>query len=265
MRIWHQGLIPEAGAPDYYRALRDHARRIARPDTEVVFHGLDPKTYEGAPSVAEVVKYNYLMSLHVQQILENARQAEEEGYDAVAITIIQNPGLREARSLVDIPVTGYGEAAMHLACMLGDRFSVVAFNEDLFPLFAQNIRDYGLENRAGPMAIMQVDYAAVMNALRVPGPVVDSFTKAAREVIAGGAQALIPGQTLLAEVLWQAGIFRVDEVPVVDALGAAVKVAELLVDLRHTSGLGVNRRGYYWARPPAPFVDHARRMYGFTK
>lgn len=262
MRIWHQGLIPEESAPQYYRALRAHARGITRLDTQVDFHGLKPETYHGAASVAEAVSYNYLMSLHVQQILENARRAECEGYDAVAITVIQNPGLREARSIVDIPVTGYGEAAMHLACMLGDRFSVVAFNEDLFPLFAQNVRDYGLEGRAGPMAVMEVDYAAVMSALERPGPVVDSFRAAARRVIAGGAHALIPGQTLLAEVLWQAQVYRVDEVPVIDALGAAVKMAELLVDLRRSSGMSVSRRGYYWARPPAALVEHARRMYG---
>lgn len=264
MRIWHQGLIPEESAPGYYRALREHARRIARPGTEVDFHGLRPETYEGARSVAEAVSFNYLMSLHVQQILENALRAERQGYDAVAITVIQNPGLREARSLVDIPVTGYGEAAMHLACMLGDRFSVVAFNEDLFPLFAQNVRDYGLESRAAPMAVMDVQYAAVMGALDRPGPVVDGFREAARRAIAGGAQALIPGQTLLAEVLWQAGVFRVDEVPVIDALAAAVSTAELLVDLRRNSGVSVCRRGYYWARPPAALVAHARRMYGFA-
>lgn len=44
-------------APQYYRALREHARCIVRPDTEVDFHGLKPETYAAA-SIAETVKDN---------------------------------------------------------------------------------------------------------------------------------------------------------------------------------------------------------------
>lgn len=260
-RIWHQGFIEMQTVPAYGPALERHLAAICGPDTEVTVHGLRPGTYTPDSSPAEITRYASVMHLHVNQILDNARQAERDGFDAVAIAILQNPGLREARTLVDIPVVGYGEAAMHLACQLGERFSVLAFNPDLLPLVERQIVEAGLERRAGPMAVIDVEYADVARAFDQPGPIIAAFEKAAREAVARGADVLIPGQTILAEVLWQNGVFRVADAPVVDALGAVVKTAELMVDLRRSSGLSVSRHGYFWARPPAELVDRASELY----
>jgi allantoin racemase len=260
-RIWHQGFIEMQSVPAYGPALERHLAAICGPDTEVVIHGLRPGTYTPYSSPAEITRYAYVMHLHVNQILDNVRQAEREGFDAVGIAILQNPGLREARTLVDIPVVGYGEAAMHLACQLGERFSVLAFNPDLFPLVERQIAEAGLERRAGPMGVIEVEYADVARAFEQPDPVMAAFEKAAREAIAGGADVLIPGQTILAEVLWQNGLFRVGEAPVIDALGAVVKTAELLVHLRRSSGLTVSRHGYYWAKPRPGLIDRASDFY----
>src|SRR5688572_31626182 len=104
--------------PAYGPALEKHFAAVSAPGTTVDIHGVAPGTYRGS-TPAEVARHAYLMSLAVHQILDNARRAEREGYDAVAITILQDPGVREARSLVDIPVAGYGESAAYVACMLG--------------------------------------------------------------------------------------------------------------------------------------------------
>jgi hypothetical protein len=45
------------------------------------------------------------------------------------------------------------------------------------------------------------------------------------------------------------GIHRVDDVPVVDALGATIKMAESMVDLRRSSGLAPARNGYFTGKP----------------
>lgn len=261
IRIWHQGFIEMRTVPGYGAALERHRARICAPGTEVVIHGLEPGTYTPTTTPAELARHAYLMHLHVNQILDNVRQAEREGFDAVAIAILQNPGLREAKTLVDIPVAGYGEAAMHLACLLGDRFSILAFNPDLFPLLEHQVAEQGLERRAGPMVTIDVDYAAVAAAFERPDRVVEAFTDAARRAIAAGADVLIPGQTILAEVLWQQGVFRVDEAPVIDALAATVKTAELLVQLQRSSGMGVSRRGYFWRKPPEELIQAAWARY----
>ena len=66
-------------------------------------------------------------------------------------------------------------------------------------------------------------------------------------------------------LLAQNGIARVDDCPVIDALGATVKMAESLADLRRSSGLVSSRRGYFRRRPPAGRVDELMRFYGLER
>lgn len=258
MRIWHQGLIEMQTVPAYAAALKGHLSAVASPATTVDVHGLIPGTYTPESSPAELAAHAYLMSLHVHQILDNVRRAEQEGYDAVAVTVLQDPGVREARTLVDIPVVGYGEAAMHLACLLGQRFAIVAFNADLVPLLEERILLSGLASRAGPTALLEVSYDDVTSAFDSPGRLIDGFRRAAGRAIAAGCDVVIPGQTIMAEVLWQNGVHRVDDAPVIDAVGATVRTCELMVALGRASGLRVSRRGYYGRRPAEELVRRAR-------
>jgi Asp/Glu/Hydantoin racemase len=145
MRIWYQSLV-EGDNPSYFGGLAARAQRIGRPGTEVDFVGLPPGTY-GGRAPADVVVYPYLMSLHIQFILDNGLQAEAQGYDVFVVGSVQDPGMEEARSLLDIPVVGYGEAAMHLACGLGSRFCVIAFQPGFDQLMDLRIRTLGLAER----------------------------------------------------------------------------------------------------------------------
>ena len=262
VRIWHQGFIELTTVPAYREALERHARSVVGPGTVVEVHGVVPGTYAPGHTAADIARSPYLMSLHVHQILDAARSAAAEGYDAMAIAILQDPGLREARSLVDIPVAGYGESAMHTACMLGRRFAVVLFNAELADLVEERIAENGLASRATPSAIVDVDYGGVAEAFARPGRLVDAFTAAARRALAGGADVLIPGQTFMAEVLWQNGVHRIDEAPVVDALGVTLKTAELLAALRRASGVSTSRRGYWGTKADPDLVERARRILG---
>jgi allantoin racemase len=262
MRIWHQGFIEMATVPAYVEALARHILAVAAPDTVVDVHGVAPGTYTPGHTAADIARSPYLMSLHVHQILDAARTAAREGYDAMAIAILQDGGLREARSLVDLPVAGYGETAMHVACMLGRRFSVVLFNPYLADLVDEEIARAGLGSRAAPHALVDVEYANVVEAFAKPGRLVDAFTSAARRALAGGADVLIPGQTIMAEVLWQNGVHRIDAAPVVDAVGVTVKMAELLAGLRRSSGMSASRRGYWGTPPDAELAERARHLLG---
>ena len=68
-------------------------------------------------------------------------------------------------------------------------------------------------------------------------------------------------QLYLSEAVARAGVTRVDEVPVVDALAATLKMAEAMGDLKKL-GISVTRRGYTHARPPRELIDHVRRTHG---
>ena len=45
MRIWHQSFATLSRLPAYDAALRTHIRKVVRPDTEVVMHGMHKGTY----------------------------------------------------------------------------------------------------------------------------------------------------------------------------------------------------------------------------
>lgn len=259
-KLWHQSLVDFTQAPEYKRALQDHAARVARPGTEVDVHGVLPGTYGDWPT-AVGVKYIYLMHWHKLQLLENVLRAAREGYDAFLIVTLQDPALREARSLVDIPVVGYGEAAMHVACMLGDRFGIVAFNRPLFPLWQEQIEAYGLARRAVPIVEVEADYAAVVRAYDQPEQLIGAFENAARASLALGADVIIPGQSIVGQALASNGITRIDDAPIIDPLAVTIKLAEVMVDLQQVCGMGVTRRGYYYERPPAALIAATERFY----
>lgn len=259
MRIWYQSLFDSGRIPAYFEGLAARARVVARPGVEVEFFGMPEGSY-GARVPSDVVIYPYLASLHAQSILDNALRAEAAGYDVFAIGSVQDPGLEEARSLVDIPVVGYGEAAMHFACLLGGRFAVIAFQAGFDQMMDLRIKRLGLAERALPTALMEADFADVGRALERPGELVARFRAAARRLIARGAEAIIPGQLYLSEAIARAGVTRIDEAPIVDGLAATLKMAEAMADLKRL-GISVTRRGYAHARPSRDMIEQARRVH----
>ena len=109
----------------------------------------------------------------------------------------------------------------------------------------------GLRHRMAPFQVMELDYPTVARGFLDPTPLVRAFEAAAQRALAAGAEVLIPGQMVFAGVLWQNGRHRAGEAPVVDALGACLKTAELLATLQRASGICPARRGVFGARPPA--------------
>lgn len=260
MRIWYQSLVDGGRIPAYFDGLAERARRIARPGVEVRFAGMPQGAY-GKHVPADVVIYPYLMSLQIQFILDNALQAEAEGYDVFAIGSVQDPALEEARSLLDIPVVGYGEAAMHFACTMGSRFVVVAFQAGFEQMMDLRARRLGLAERALPTVLMDATFNDVGQALSTPAQLVERFCESARGAIRQGAEAIIPGQLYLSEAIARAGVTRIDEVPIMDALTCTLKMAEAMADLK-SLGISVTRRGYTHARPPREMVDQVRALHG---
>jgi allantoin racemase len=260
MRVWYQSLVDSGRIPAYFDGLKARAQSVARPGVEADFYGMPADTYGGhVPS--DVVIYPYLMSLHIQSILDHALRAEAEGYDVFAVGSIQDPGLEEARSLLEIPVVGYGEAAMHFACCLGSRFAVLVFQAGFEQMMDLRIQRLGLAARALPTMLIDAGFGDVTRGLGEPGALVEQFRAAARRAIAQGAEAIIPGQLYLSEAIARAGLTRIDEVPVVDALAATLKMAEAMHDFKRL-GVSVTRRGYTHARPPREMIEHARSLHG---
>ena len=155
MRIWHQSFSDLDRAPVYRETLAAHARKVLQPGVTVRVHGLKPGTYGDRYAPIHAIRYRYLEALNEAQICEAALVAEREGYDAFALGCFHDPALREARSLVDIPVVGLSESSMLVACSLARRFALVALNRDQQVQHEELAASYGLGARVAAVLPME--------------------------------------------------------------------------------------------------------------
>ena len=261
MKLWFQKHITVGKVPALDDGYERHAKKMARPDTEVVFHGMPKVAYEGSfPN--EMVNYSFPETMFTSYFLARALEAERAGYDAFIIGTAPDAGLRDARTLIDIPVIGYSEISMHMACMLGTHFAYVGF-VDMQHRHEENARIYGLGERIRPWGRVAVTARQVQDALEGRADVfLKAFFETARKSIADGANVIIPNEGLTNEVLYHQGVCDVDGVPIIDSSGLVIKQAELMVDMQKMSGMHTSRKGYYFAKPPTEMVDHMMGLYG---
>ena len=113
--------------------------RVARSDTEIsnVFLDSGPASVESA----------YDEAVAVPDTVAQVRQAEREGIDAVIINCMGDPGLDAAREVTSIPVIGPCEASMHVAAMLGHKFSVLGVLDRVIPQFEHQAQKYGVKDK----------------------------------------------------------------------------------------------------------------------
>jgi allantoin racemase len=124
MRIWHQSFTVLQDLPGYVEGLKKRIGEVVRPGTEVVLHGQIPGTYNSNYPGVDLA-YGAIYWMHGLQWIAAAREAEQQGFDAMVLASIAGPMSTEIRTIVDIPVIGYGEAAFNLAGVYGHRAGVV--------------------------------------------------------------------------------------------------------------------------------------------
>ena len=163
IRIWWQSSTVISSFPEYRKAIEDHGKRILSRETELEVHGVDRGTSE--------LQYHFFAFLNTQQILENLLTAQREGFDAVAIGCGMDPGLDEAKEILDIPVLSLSETGMLIACMLGKKFSIIShhslLNQKRMDLL---VKKYGLESRSSPGGDFKVDLNDLARSFSNPRP-----------------------------------------------------------------------------------------------
>jgi Asp/Glu/hydantoin racemase len=105
----------------------------------------------------------------------------------------------------------------------------------------------------------------VLKAFDDPSELIEKFECSARALIKDGADVIIPGEAPLCVLLANNGITRIDDVPVLDALAATIKMAECMVDLRRSSGAAPARTGYFSDQPPRERVKELLEFYGISR
>ncbi len=210
------------------------ARAAASPETEIV-----ASNPSGGP--ASIEGY-FDEAFAVPGAIEEIVLREREGADAFVIACLDDTGLDAARAAARGPVIGIGEAAFHIASLIAHRFSVVTTLSRSIAPIETNLIKYGLDRRCARVRASDVEVLALEDSSS------GAFGKLSAEIARAKAEdrvdAIVLGCAGMAELA--ASLTRAHDIPVVDGVAAAVKLAEALIGLRQqTSKIGP----YAWPLP----------------
>jgi allantoin racemase len=217
-----------------------------------------------AESAGIGVHYRFLEYHDTKEVIFNAMRAEREGYDAFLIGNISDAGLREAREAVNIPVLGMCETSLHIACMMGANFALVAISPKWTPRLIENVQRYGLERRlvgVEPMSTSPLDLKRCFVEPAHLKYIVEQFNERAGRLLEKGAEVVIPAGGDVIVLLADAGIFEVGGAPILNGIVELVKMGELAVKLKRKTGRFTSKRGGYSA-PSGEFLERIRQFYG---
>jgi allantoin racemase len=257
MKLWYQSLARQTESTPYGEMLRRVIDSACDPGTSVHMQGVQESAGIG-------VHYRLLEYHDAKEVIQNAMQAEREGYDAFLIGNISDAGIREAREAVNIPVLGLCETSLHVACMMGANFSLVTISEKWTPRLIENVTRYGLEKRLAAIEAMDTSPLDLKRCFVEPDHlkmIVAQFNACAERLLAKGAEVIIPAGGDVIVFLADAGIFEYKRAPILNGIVELVKMGELAVKLRSRTGRFTSKRGGY-AAPSGDFLERVRKFYG---
>ena len=162
-------------------------------------------------------------------------------HDAIVVAAFGDPGIAGLREAFDIPVVGLTEAALMSACLLGQRFSIVAISHRITAWYRECVQANGLIGRLASIrhldsplrdiGSVQHDHAERLQALCLSAVEDDG----ADVIVIAGAPLAGLARTIKERI----------PVPVVDGVSSAVCHAQTLVSLAPVPA----RRGSF-APPP---------------
>ena len=205
------------------------ARGVAAPTTEIVAR--NPAT--GPASIEGL----YDQALCTLPLLVEVARGEREGCAATIIACFDDPGVAAARCIATGPVIGIAEAAMHAAAIVADRFAVVTTVSPAVPVIEDLIVRYGATRgcvavRAANVPVLALERPSAAMYRRIRKCAADALrVDRADAIVLGCAGMAALGPRLAREL----------DVPVIDGVAAAVKMAEGLVAM----GLRTSKHGGY--------------------
>lgn len=196
--------------------IRAEALRCASPGTEV--------TVVTARSGVAYIETRFEAMLGAYAAAHLAAE-HHEGMDAVIVAAFGDPGLQALREVLPCPVTGLTEAALASACLLGQRFSIVAISGRIRAWYAETVHSYGLTSRLASIRALDEPLADVGRVQTDQGERLVLLAEAC--VRHDGADVIVLAGAPLA------GLARSIQsrlpVPAVDGVSSAVRQAEVLV------------------------------------
>lgn len=119
-------IIPNAGMTcASLEARRCLLGAVVRPGTKI-----NVSCIENGP---EFIESHYDACMAGPWILKQVGQAEKDGFSAIVLYCMNDPAIEASRELVTIPVIAAGETSLHLATMLGSRFTFLTILDQMIP------------------------------------------------------------------------------------------------------------------------------------
>lgn len=174
------------------------------------------------------VEYHYYEALVTPDVLHEVKRAENDGYDAAVIGCFYDLALDEAREVSEsMPVVAPAEATTHLATTFGESFSVVVGRQKWVPQMRDRVRKYGFDDH---LASFRTADLGVLDFQADPERTERRLREAARAAVEeDDAEVVVLGCT--AEYGFYEELQADLGVPVLDAVTAPFKYAELLAEL----------------------------------
>ena len=181
-----------------------------------------------------------LLGVAVPAFLDAYREAERQGYDAVVPLGTLDFGVDAGRCVVDIPVVGPSEAMLHIASMLGRRFGILMYDDRVLPLGYRMVERFDMISKVVGWRTCGFELKDILANREA---VVATFVEQARELIRLGADVILPmGITQCPVHIKPDWLMRELGVPVVEGIGAPIRLAAMLVSLKLNYSRG------YWPK-----------------
>src|ERR1700723_520729 len=214
------------------------ARAAAAAGTEII--AVNP------PDGPASIEGYYDEAFSVPGLLAEIARGEALGVSAHIIACFDDTGLEAARSLASMPVIGIGEAAFHLASMLGHRFSVVTTLSRSIAAIETNLLKYGLASRCAKVRACEVPVLALDDPASNASALISAEIEHAKRE--DRAEAIVLGCAGMADLA--ARLTEEHGLPVIDGVAGAVKLAEACSVL----GMKTSKTGAYATPLPKAYL-----------
>jgi allantoin racemase len=188
----------------------------------------------------------YDEAFSVPGLLAEIAKGDASGVTAHIIACFDDTGLEAARSVSFAPVIGIGEAAFHLASMLGHRFSVITTLSRSIAAIETNLLKYGLASRCAKVRACEVPVLSLDDPASNAAALISAEIELARRE--DNAEVVVLGCAGMADLA--ARLSQQHGLPVVDGVASAIKLAEALGAL----GLKTSKIGSYAAPRPKAYL-----------
>jgi allantoin racemase len=257
MKMWYQSLARETESTPYGEILKRVIQNCADVGTEVHVQGIRESAGIG-------VHYRFLEYHDTREVIYNAMRAEREGYDAFLIGNASDSGILAAREVTHLPVLALTETSLLVSCMMGATVGLITVSDKWTPRIMENVRRLNMESRVVGAEGLNTSPLELKKAMVDPSlrdAVVADFMASARRLLAKGAEVIIPEGGDVIVFLADAGIYEIDNAPIVNGIVELIKAGELAVKLRRHTGRFTSKRFGYSA-PSGDFLERIRAFYG---